>query len=284
MNLRLAVTHLAALSLLLLPLTGGCSGKTAAKTMAWKTLEPGLEFAEFESPRLDPGPGAKIRVLRADPKLFTVKLLTAAADAHPRAKTPRQWVQEASLVAAINAAMYQADHITSVSLMKSGAVINNPRVSKDKSVLAFDPLDSTVPPLQIIDREHQDFETLRRKYSSLVQSIRMLSLDGQNVWEQQLHNRWSIAAVGIDKRGRILFIHSRSPNTVHDLIDMLLTLPLDLKNAMYTEGGPEAQMFVKSGTVEYELTGALDAGLQEGFADQPWPIPNVLGLSRKSAP
>lgn len=284
MKLRPVISLLAALALLLLPLAGGCSGKTAAKTTHWKTLESGLELAEFEMPKLDPGLGARIHVLRADPSHFALKLLTAAADAQQKAKTPRQWIQDSSSVAVINAAMYQADHITSVSLMRSGAVINNPRVSKDKSVLVFDPLDRNVPPLQIIDRDHQDFETLRSQYSSQVQSIRMLSLDGQNVWEQQPHKRWSISAVGIDKRGRMLFIHSRAPNTVHDFIDMLLTLPLDLKNAMYTEGGPEAQMFVKSGQVELELTGALDAGLQEGFADQPWPIPNVLALARKSAP
>ncbi|MFN7965392.1 MAG: phosphodiester glycosidase family protein [Acidobacteriota bacterium] len=222
MNLRLAVTHLAALSLLLPPLTGGCSGKTAAKTMAWKTLEPGLS-----SPSSSPQGSILAQAPRSSRPTRRSQALHrhTAADAHPRAKTPRQWVQEASLVAAINAAMYQADHITSVSLMKSGAVINNPRVPRTR---AFSSIRSTVRCRHFKSSigDHQDFGNVASQVLSLVQSIRMLSLDGQNVWEQQLHNRWSIAAVGIDKRGRILFIHSRSPNTVHDLIDMLLTLPL----------------------------------------------------------
>ena len=81
-----------------------------------------------------------------------------------------------------------------------------------------------MPSVSLIDRDCDDFETLRGKYGTLVQSIRMISCRRTNVWTQQ-PQRWSTAAIGRDGRGRILFIHARSPYSTHDLIDILLELP-----------------------------------------------------------
>lgn len=269
-----------ALVLLCCPAFTSCGGHTAPPAQPWRTLEPGLDYAEFEPPLASAAADPRVRVLRADPDRFALKLLTAASQADPQTRTPKQWASEKGLLAVINAAMYQADHRTSVSLMRSGSDVNNPRLSKDQCVLVFDPTEAGLPPVQLIDREHQDFDRLRGGYRSMVQSIRMISLSGENVWEQQLHNRWSVAAVGFDQQGRILFIHSRMPLSVHDLVESLLRLPLELKNAMYTEGGPEAQLYVNAGGFEAELAGAIDAGFHDGLAAQAWPVPNVLGLVR----
>ena len=114
----------------------------------------------------------------------------------------------------------------------------------------------------------------------LIQSIRMVSCRGENVWAPQ-NKMWSTAAVGMDKQGRILFIHVRSPYTTHDLVNMLLQLPIDLKRAMYVEGGAEAQLYVNTGKVEHEFIGSYSTGTREhdenSFAR---PVPNVLGLVR----
>ena len=106
--------------------------------------------------------------------------------------------------------MYQEDYRTSVSLMKTRAHVNHPRVSKDKAVLAFDPIARGVPPVRIIDRECEDLERVRRSYGTLVQSIRLVSCDRRNVWEPS-PRRVSMAAIGVDGKGRVLFIHARKP-------------------------------------------------------------------------
>jgi hypothetical protein len=175
--------------------------------------------------------------------------------------------------------MYQADMRSSVSLMLTRGHVNNPRLSKDKAVLAFDPLEAGLPPVQIIDRECQDFAALRDHYATLVQSIRMISCDGRNVWEPR-QGAWSSAAIGIDKSGRILFIHARAPHTTHDLIEVLLELPIDLKNAMYVEGGSEAQMFVQAGGKSLEFSGSLEDQDDTLPAHFVWPIPNAVGIER----
>ncbi len=248
----------------------------------WTQLEPGLDFAELDAPTKSPLGDSRIRVLRIDPQRFELELLNASASADARPMAAKAWCREHGLVAAINASMYQQDHRTSVSLMKTREHVNNSRLSKDNVVLAFDRLDPGVPPVQIIDRKLQDFEALKSRYGTFVQSIRMVTLERKNVWQQQAR-RWSTAAIAMDRSGRVLFIHCRSPYSVHDFIDMLLELPIELKNAMYVEGGPEAQLYVDSGGSSIELMGSFETGFFENDDNlQGWPVPNVIGVVRRS--
>ena len=52
---------------------------------------------------------------------------------------------------------------------------------------------------------------------------------------------------------------------------------------MYTEGGIQAQMYVRSGEVEREFSGAFGSGYpaSEG-GPSVWPVPNVIGVVRKA--
>jgi len=251
---------------------------------AWRTLEPGLALGTFATPdRSDPGEPS-IHVLRIDPYRFRLRLLNASREEDGRPLTARRWCKDHDMVAAINASMYQEDYRSSVSLMTAPGHINNPRLSKDRTLLAFDPKGDDVPPVMMIDRGCDDLDALRPRYGTLVQSIRMVSCRRRNVWEQQSRG-WSTAAIGVDDGGRVLFIHARSPYTTHDLIEALLALPIGLERAMYAEGGPEAQMFVDHRDSEYEFVGSLETGFNEGDINPgAWPVPNVIGVSRIDPP
>jgi len=254
----------------------------AAAAPAWDALVPGMELGTFASPRAR-GRDDRIRVLRLDPNRFRLRLLNASAPSEGQPLTARGWADRHRLAAVINSSMYQADLRSSVSLMRTAGHVNNPRLSKDKAVLAFDPLEPGAPAVQIIDRDCQDFETAGRAYRTLVQSIRMVSCHGGNVWSQQ-PRAWSTAAIGIDGQGRVLFIHARAPHTTHDLIATLLELPIGLKGAMYAEGGHEAQLFVRAGGREFEFLGTVDdSGADKGPA-LAWPIPNVIGAEAIDGP
>lgn len=247
----------------------------------WEPLEAGLELGTFSAPRPSPVGDSKIRVLRIDPGRFELVLLNASADPKGRPRTAKQWCEAEGLVAAINASMYQTDHRTSVALMRTRTHVNNPRLTKDMAILAFDRRSPEVPPVAIIDRQCDDFEALRERYGTLVQSIRMRSCEGKNVWSVQ-PRMWSTAAIGLDRAGRVLFIHSRSPFRVHDLIDALGELPLDLERALYAEGGPEAQLYARSGGREIDLVGSFETGLNLNDDNRwAWPVPNVVGLRRR---
>ena len=251
--------------------------------MTWEVLELGLEFGTAQSPVGSDAGDSQVRILRIDPSRFELRLFNSSASPDGAQLTAREWSQRYGLVAAINASLYQADQRTSIALMKSRTHTNNPRLSKDNAVLLFDRLDDAVPPVQIVDRTCRDLADVQGHYGAMVQSIRMVSCNRANVWSQQPENKWSTAAIGIDQDGKLLFVHVRSPLTTHDLIDGLLTLPLGLREAMYVEGGPEAQLYVNAGGRELEFVGSHGssfAGIENTAA---LPIPNVLGVRRIQA-
>lgn len=250
------------------------------KRQPWIRLEPGLEFGVFASPQKSPVGDNLIRILKIDPKRFQFRLLNASASPGAKRLSAKEWVRRNGMVAAINASMYQADKLTSVSLMKTFGHVNNNWFSKDRALLVFDPKKKSLPPTQILDRDCQNVTHLRTLYHTQIQSIRMISCDGKNVWEQQ-DKKWSTAAIGMNKTGHILFIHVRSPFSTHDLIDNLLKLPIQLKRAMYVEGGSEAQMYIHSAKNELEHVGSYSTGSNENDANRvAWPIPNVVGITR----
>ena len=228
------------------------AGHTTELNNKWQVLEPGLELGAFISPRLSDAGDSIVRILRINPEKFKLRLLNASNSKQNRRLTAKQWSRSHKLIAAINASMYQTDYRTSVSLMRTRTHVNNPYISKDNTILAFDRLSPDIPLVKLIDRECDDFNTLSRKYGTLIQGIRMFSCKGINVWKHQ-PKKWSTAAIGIDREGRILFVHVRSPFSTHDLINILKDLPIGLSRAMYAEGGPEAQLYIQHGKKEYEF-------------------------------
>lgn len=248
----------------------------------WQKLAQGLELGIFSAtPTAEIG-DSKIRILRIDPQHYQLRLLNASAVEDGRPLSAKQWSRQNGLVAAINASMYQADYKSSVSLMRTRAHINNPRLSKDMSILAFDRKQADVPLVKIIDRQCEDFEIWQKKYSTMIQSIRMISCTGENVWTQQ-PQKWSTAAIGVDDRERILFIHVGSPYSTHDVIDILKQLPLGITRTMYAEGGPQAQLYINIDDHEYEFVGNYELELQGNMKTLiSRPVPNVVGISIKA--
>ena len=261
----------------------GLATSPPAEDPRFTPLEQGLALAKLPMPGGSPA-GDDLIVLMIDPEYFDLKLLNASASEQGEPRSARQWCAEAGLVAAINASMFQTDQQTSVSLMQSAEHVNNGRLSKDRTVLAFDRADTTVPRADIIDLTCQDFEALRPRYRTLVQSIRMVSCKGENTWSQQ-PRQTSIAAIAVDARGRILFLHCRTPMSTHDFIAALLGLELQVAKAMYAEGGSQAQMYLHSGDLELERSGKLEGGALIDIQDSSaWPIPNVIGIVRRPEP
>jgi hypothetical protein len=247
----------------------------------WQQLDRGLELGIFPAPQAAAGGDSVVRVLRIDSRYFQLRLFNVSQIKNGVPLTPKQWCRQNGLAAAINPSMYQVDYKTSVSLMRTKVHTNNPRLSKDMTILAFDRQDAGVPRVKIIDRQCEDFQAWEKKYGTLVQSIRMISCKGENVWKPQAR-RWSTSAIGIDQRDRILFIHVRALYSTHDLINILQKLPLNISRAMYTEGGPQAQLYINSGGKELEFAGSYETN--SNAADEgsiSWPLPNVLGISKR---
>jgi uncharacterized protein YigE (DUF2233 family) len=249
----------------------------------WEKVDEGLLVGTFPAVKSAGNADAddsKISVVKIDPHYYKFKLLCASEKGHGP-MTAKDWCKTYNLTAAINAGMYQADNLTSVGYMKNFSHINNPRVGKDNTVFAFNPADSALPGAQIIDRKCQNYSALKTKYQSQFQGIRMIAEPRKNVWDER-PDEWSVACLGTDSQGNILFIFSETPFSVHQFIDILLDLPIGISKAMYLDGGAVAQLYLSKGKVEIDKVGLYESVLTAGISRSvTTPIPNVIGIVKR---
>jgi hypothetical protein len=169
---------------------------------------------------------------------------------------------------------------TNMGYMKNYAHVNNAalrKVNNYNSILAFNRKDSSVAPIQIIDLKCQEWPQLQTKYQSFSQSISMISCQGKIV-ENRQKGKWSMVLWGMDTMGNILLIFTRSPYTIRQFSEILLSLPLSIKNAMYLE----ASLFLSASGKEIEKMGSYETGFREDDNNKDFfSLPNVIGIVKK---
>jgi exopolysaccharide biosynthesis protein len=250
----------------------------------WKILAPGLDIINISTKSKSVTSNSQITVIRINPDKWELVFLGRSLTNDFFGKTAREWCESYKLTAAINAGMFQVDNYTHVGYFKFKDHINCSKPNKYQSVLAFDPKNAKLnSPIRIFDLDDAGvtITTILKDYNSAVQNLRLIKRSGINVWAQQ-DRKWSEAAIGEDSKGNILFIFSRSPFSMHDFNKELLESGIDIVAAQHLEGGPEAQIYLKTGNFELEQFGSFETNYIEDDSNiNPWPIPNVLGIRPK---
>ena len=250
----------------------------------WQTIDVGLETAELASPQKSFIGDSKITVIRINPNRYAFKLI-AASENGKQHKTAPEWCKEKKLLACVNAGQFNLDdQLSNMGYMKNFAHVNNPnfrKINNYNSILAFNRKDSSVAPIQIIDMKCQDWPLLQTKYQSFSQSISLIACNKQVVDNKQ-KGKWSMVLWAMDEQGNVLWIFTRSPYTIRQFSEILLSLPLKIKNVMYLEGGPETSLYVNTNGKKIEKMGSYETGFWESDANtQYWPLPNVIGIVKK---
>jgi hypothetical protein len=275
--------RLFASALLLLMLSVSINDRPLAEPHVWQELAPGLYLGMFDPEMRSRICNHKMVILKIDPKLHALRLLSASElDRIPR--TAKEWCREFALLAAINASMYQnMEPLRSTGYMRNDEHLNNGYINPAfGAFLCFDPVDTSLPPVQIVDRRLQkDWKQMIKGYKTVVQNYRMIS-DGKKTGWPQREEIYGSAAIGTDKENHVLFILSRSPFSTHDFIHILLSLPIQIKSAMYVEGGPEATLYIRVHGKEMTFVGTCESGTAEGGAVKSVQrIPNVIGVVKR---
>jgi hypothetical protein len=258
----------------------------ADTTGGWQTLSPGMELRYLAVTRPNAPAGAKITVLRIDPHLWELDVIGRSRTGETAGRTAREWCESNKLTAAINAGMFKTDGTTHVGFMRFREHVNNAKVNSYQSVAAFDARDpDLLAPFRIFDLDSPGvtLESILKDYGSAVQNLRLIKHPGSNQWGQQAR-MWSEAALGEDSSGRVLFLFSRAPFSMHDLNQELLSAGIGLVAAQHLEGGPEAQLYLRVGEMQLESFGSYETSFKENDSNaKPWPIPNVLGVRPRSS-
>ncbi|MDR2695523.1 MAG: phosphodiester glycosidase family protein [Deltaproteobacteria bacterium] len=243
----------------------------------WQELEAGLQFAALASSQAESA--ANIDVLRIDPALFTFSLHSSGAGG-PASRSLAAWAEQEDLVLAINASMYLPDYVTSTGYLRYGAHVNNPRIhGKFGAFFVAGPDTPDLPQAAILDRERDPWAAHLPRYRLVVQNYRLIDTEGKTLWLPGGPEH-SIAAVGQDRQGHILFIHCRVPMTGEAFAAALLRAPLALRSLMYVEGGSQAAMLVRCPRLRRLWIGQSSVA----FLHPPGngsALPNVLGARRR---
>lgn len=257
------------------------TGAVHADPAPWEKLGEGLYLGEFEA---DPdSKGCGITILKIDPLFYDFQIFSAS-EHDRRSRAVSQWTQDFSLTAAINASMYQGvDFLKSTGYMRNYRHSNNTHINRSfGAFLAFNPVDPSLPRVQIIDRRLQkDWKDTIKKYRSVVQNYRMVSFGKKRGWPQQTRKHGT-AAIGMDTENRVLFILSRVALSTHDLIRTLLSLPINIQSAMYVEGGPQAALHLKTSNRSMTWLGVCGENFVVADHVFEFEIPNVIGVRKRN--
>ena len=284
-------------------LNNAAAADASTVRFTWRSVQPGLELARIFTPdaseassTASPGavPGSQVPdegvafvFVRIDPSRHVFSLHMASEDAP--ARSLGAWASRHKLEAAVNAGMYLPDMVTSTGYMRGPGHMNHARMGERLGAFfVANPRTELpeaerrdMPQADIIERGDPQWQERLEKYSLVVQNYRLISRDGSILWPEGGEEH-SIAAIGRDRVGRILFILCETPVSPAAFAADLLRFPLSLGSVMYVEGGAQAGIFLQDGASAATWMGRFSILNTRGSPHIP--LPNVIGVrSRQGA-
>jgi hypothetical protein len=270
-----------------------CSGGDDTAVEAQRETGAAPEGITLERVRasIAPSGGARrhpITLVRFDLSLYRPRLFTARA--HGGSRTLDRWVRDRSLVAGINAAMYEPDGRATGYMVREDVEESPLDDLRFGGFFAFDRHETVAPLPEAVamfgrDCPGFDLAGIRARYGTVVSNYRLLDCDGRSIaWVDP--DRYSAAAMGMDREGRLVLVHSRTPYRMRELSEMLASPDLGLRQLVFVEGGPEATLIVETGSLHVREVGLrrdLPPGI-EGDDSSLWSLPNIVGIESVAPP
>lgn len=250
-----------------------------SESIKWKNLENGLEWKLFNYKNNDFEVN-NIYILRINPNLFSLHLLTAKEKKHqPLPLT--QWCKKYGLIAGINASMYLPDRRTSTGYMKNYGNLNNPRINKRfGAFIAFNPKIKHIKQTIIIDMNNSNWKKKINNYNTIIQNYRIIDKKQKIVWTKE--NRMnSIASLGIDKSNNVLFIMCQDKISTLTFARIIQKLPINIYNLTYLEGGHEASLFFNHKKLQKQVSGKFFNSQRTDLFSSHSKLPNIIGIRKR---
>jgi hypothetical protein len=219
-------------------------------------------------------------IVRFDLRRYRLTFLTQRDG---QARPLDRWVREHRLAAGINAGMFLPSGRPCGFVQLRGEVLNDRRPSSFQGVVAFDPLASSPTESMAVGGTGcaGGLDAMRARFGSVLQSNRVL-IDCQGRATDWRTNRYSSASLGVDRDGRAVLVHVRTPYRMHVLSRMLAAPELGIRGLVYMEGGPEASLVVDAEGQRVTAMGSWEDHFHEADdLHELWDLPNVVGVERR---
>ncbi len=120
---------------------------------------------------------------------------------------------------------------------------------------------------------------MRQRFGSVLQARKLLIDCAGHPTDWRSH-RYSAAAIGVNRDGWAVFVHSRTPYRMAILARMLAEPALGIRGLVYMEGGPEASLIVRHGEARVSEMGSWEDGFNPNDDNHVfWDLPNVIGFA-----
>jgi hypothetical protein len=242
--------------------------------------QTGISWQKIEVMLEDGMNTAQFYLFQLDPREYEFTLLSIS-EQQTTPKTAREWCDIYGYEICFNAGMFARDNNRSLGFCKNYDHIINPRLNRHNSVLAFNPKNPEDPPLRIIDRRCENFDSIGNRYNSLLQSIRMLGCGGGNAWNKS-DKRHSILALAMDRQNNLLLLYAEQPLAGYDFINLVVAEKPDIKKMMYLEGGAHASLYINTDSLKINLSGLLEGLISMRNIDID--LPQVIAIRKKTLP
>ena len=152
--------------------------------------------------------------------------------------------------------------------MKSKGDILNPKEhSQYHSAIAFDPILENLPNFYIYDTDVTPLDSIIAHYSSVIENLRLIKMDGENRWPKQ-DKKWLELAIGQDVNNNIIIIYCHNSLSMFEFNNLILSLPLELVVAQHLEGNASAQVYFEIDNYKIDY-------------DNGEHVPNLIGFKSK---
>lgn len=250
----------------------------------WKELLYGLYYSEVKSPYHSKISDNIVTLIKANPQFLDVDVYSNTSfDSIKR--TAMTWSEDFDLNVVVNAGMYNLNNTSlAEGYLKSQNKINNGKIKESFKMFAFfKPTNNHLKPFDLIDAENESVQNFINKYESGFQSIRMIDCNSnQVIWKPKRIIYSSMCVLANDIENNLIIAFTRSPMSANQMSALLLHLPLNIRSAMYLEGGPEACLYIKTPDTIISKNGSyVSLTFPTDTNTKYWNLPNVIGIKKK---
>jgi len=261
-----------------------CAQEGEDSLAKWHDLQTGLCYWEADAPEKSILNDSKIFILKADPRFCNFRMLCSSENGN-RNRTADGWAKDFGVNVVVNAGMFNMTNgRTNKGYLKNYSHINNSKLNGYYNVMmAMNPKQNSDPAMMLYDLTCSKWESIRTKYESFCQGMRMIDCNGGKMaWDKRPGQACSMILSATDITGNIYFIFTRSPYTHQKMIDFVVRLIPDIRTTVYLEGGPEASLYVQtSDTIISKIGSYVSKTYENDNNDHFWELPNVIGIQSK---
>jgi len=240
------------------------------------TLPDGLVAMRLPGP--SPYENCDTFVVEVDPELCQIVVIPPGV----KSRTAMDWSEEFALDVAINSGMFASDWKSHEGLMRVNHREHSPPRDDYQSAMVLNPVNGAGPPFEILDLSEtpeSDLQVLSKRYGTILQNLRLIKRPGENRWSPS-EKVWSEAALAINDEGHALFVLSEAPVSMYEFNNYLMESDLNVVAAQHLEGGPPAQISIRTPSQRFQRVGLFETGFDEVLdrdSAQAWELPSVIG-------